>query len=745
MTTKNALRQTYTHSRLLSLLFIGAFLLFGQLANAQLYLNIDSQPGNQDIKVDFTVDSFQNIASFQFALTWDPAEVSFNRLEVDQLPVDFKWGEQDVENGILRLLWFNPSGFGTDLPNGANMFSIYFDALAVGVAQLEVDPVRGSMKTEVMQVQNGNFVEIPLIVNGGDLQLEGSFVGGTVFLDDNDNCLLEMGEDSLTNWRVEFANANRTYVLNTKANGTYGAFIDSGDYVVNVLPPNQLWQTCDSDVALNLPLNQMVTWDFGVSPAEDCPLLTVDITTDRLRRCFFSNYGVQYCNEGTVEAQDAYIEVTLDPFLIPVTATIPYTTNGNVLTFDIGTVGVNECGRFNIEVLVGCDSVALGQTHCTMAHIFPDSLCSGNDPYTGASLEVVGQCNELSGEVEFRIENVGQGDMQESVNYVIIEDVIMYTPVPIQLNSGEMSSPIQLPGNGSTYRLQVPQVTGHPGMDAPSVTVEGCGTNGQGSFSMGFVTQFPQNDADPFISINCTENVGSYDPNDKRGFPGGVGEEHFIEANTELEYIIRFQNTGTDTAFNVLIVDTISSLLDYSSIQLGASSHPYEFEMLDENVIRFAFPNILLPDSSTNLIGSNGFVSFKIQQQPDNAIGTEINNSAAIYFDFNDPIITNETYHTIGEDFILLSSQVVYRPDLQLNVYPNPTTASATFELSDADLGGLTFRLYDGMGRLLRVEEHPGHQFTFFRQQLGAGMYWYTLEQEGQLLGSGKLMIQPAD
>lgn len=44
-----------------------------------------------------------------------------------------------------------------------------------------------------------------------------------------------------------------------------------------------------------------------------------------------------------------------------------------------------------------------------------------------------------------------------------------------------------------------------------------------GSFSTGYVQQFPNPDQGQAVDIDCTANIGSYDPNDKQGMPIGYG------------------------------------------------------------------------------------------------------------------------------------------------------------------------------------------------------------------------------
>ena len=61
----------------------------------------------------------------------------------------------------------------------------------------------------------------------------------------------------------------------------------------------------------------------------------------------------------------------------------------------------------------------------------------------------------------------------------------------------------------------------------------------------------------------------------------------------------------------------------------------------------------MLPDSNVNEPASHGFIKFRIQQKASNPTGARIENTAAIYFDYNAPVLTNTTWHTIGNDFII--------------------------------------------------------------------------------------------
>ncbi len=155
----------------------------------------------------------------------------------------------------------------------------------------------------------------------------------------------------------------------------------------------------------------------------------------------------------------------------------------------------------------------------------------------------------------------------------------------------------------------------------------------------------------------------AYDPNDKQVFPNGVYTENFINHETQtLEYLIRFQNTGTDTAKNVVIKDPISNLLDISSIQILSTSHAMTYELIGNECI-FSFQDIYLPDSGASFVNSQGFVKFSIDIQGPKTHLMEIENFANIYFDFNPAIITNTSSVKLFDCNTILAPTVINIPN----------------------------------------------------------------------------------
>ncbi|MCW3109826.1 MAG: hypothetical protein JWQ09_4332 [Segetibacter sp.] len=146
--------------------------------------------------------------------------------------------------------------------------------------------------------------------------------------------------------------------------------------------------------------------------------------------------------------------------------------------------------------------------------------------------------------------------------------------------------------------------------------------------------------------------IGSYDPNDKTENNGGVIRPSQVKGADYLLYTIRFQNTGTDTAFNVVIRDTLSDKVDWNSLQMVSSSHNYQLNIKDGNKLTWSFNDIKLVDSFRNEPASHGYIVYKIKPQASLLPGDTIKNTAGIYFDYNLPVSTN-MQRTVVESSVL--------------------------------------------------------------------------------------------
>lgn len=190
--------------------------------------------------------------------------------------------------------------------------------------------------------------------------------------------------------------------------------------------------------------------------------------------------------------------------------------------------------------------------------------------------------------------------------------------------------------------------------------------------------------------------TGSFDPNDKLVLPAGDIYPEFVQNDGYIEYTVRFQNTGNDTAFTVIIIDTLSNYFDLSTFSVISHSHPMITNLYDEEVW-FRFNNILLPDSNTNEPLSHGFVKFKIKLLETVQIGDLIENTAYIYFDYNEPIITNTTQTLVTIPTGLCLKQQSHN----IEVFPNPSSGIINV-LVDSDMVNASYSVFDLRGRILK-------------------------------------------
>jgi len=585
-------------------------------------------------------------------------------------------------------------------------------------------------------------------------------VGGYAYQDYNQNCL----QDS-----IEIAGIpNQTFILQpgnisvqSNENGWWS--IDSlptGSYTVMADTTQANWElTCPATQSFTItnPDSIHIAPAFGFISNNPCPSPTVSLHAPFLRPGFSNQLVyVQACNDyaGSYQMDSVYVVVALDSLLMVDTASLAYSSLGNnqYQVYLADSLYPGQCVNFWLSTTLSTNAI-LGQSLCMEATIYPVNPCVLDTvpntniavpcmtPYDDSHLIIRASCIN-NDSVSFIITNLGDGNMtcQSEVRLFIDGQVIWLDS--IQLLSGEQAT-FNFLGDGRTWRMEVDQHPLHPGNSQPNATIELCGSGA--AWTPNLVNILPQDDADPINDIFCGEVRGSYDPNDKTGFPLGVSTDHNILANQKIEYLIRFQNTGTDTAFNITIRDTLSAHLDIFSVVSGVSSHDYSFKIHGPRVLEWTFNNIILPDSNANEPLSHGFVKFEVEQEPDLPLGTLIENTAAIYFDFNAPIITNTYFHTIKEDVYSLSVSVdePLVEDMQVLVHPNPFSHQTTIEVQGKDYQQLQLLVYDMRGqKVVQQSTASSNRIQLSRGNLTAGVYVYQLLGDEQLINTGKIVVK---
>jgi fimbrial isopeptide formation D2 family protein len=165
--------------------------------------------------------------------------------------------------------------------------------------------------------------------------------------------------------------------------------------------------------------------------------------------------------------------------------------------------------------------------------------------------------------------------------------------------------------------------------------------------------------------------LNSYDPNSK-----DVNHPTQINPNVqeEMQYVIHFQNDGNFNALDVVVTDVIDTDLDLSTFQLLGSKHGVATSInMATRTITFSFNDANLTPSSDDLEGSQGYVAYRIKENAGLAVGTEIENTANIYFDFNPAIVTNTTYNI--NQVLAVDKQVLET----ISMFPNPATSTIRF------------------------------------------------------------------
>ncbi|WP_299189596.1 T9SS type A sorting domain-containing protein [uncultured Aquimarina sp.] len=213
--------------------------------------------------------------------------------------------------------------------------------------------------------------------------------------------------------------------------------------------------------------------------------------------------------------------------------------------------------------------------------------------------------------------------------------------------------------------------------------------------------------------------VNSFDPNDKNVIEGSSLSIDKIDQY--LHYVIRFQNTGSASAINVIIKDLLDEKLDWETFYPLSSSHSFRVERVG-NEIEFIFEDIYLPDSTSDEVGSNGFIVFKIKPKSYVVPGDIIEGEASIYFDFNIPIITNTVSTEIVEDLLNVED---FESNTLIDVYPNPTYN--TIQIRGKESSFLNISIYSINGELIR-------QYELIKsiniEDLSKGIYFMKIETD---------------
>ncbi len=215
--------------------------------------------------------------------------------------------------------------------------------------------------------------------------------------------------------------------------------------------------------------------------------------------------------------------------------------------------------------------------------------------------------------------------------------------------------------------------------------------------------------------------VGSWDPNDKAVYP----QANMTTEEKDHNYTIRFQNKGTAPATFVIVRDDLDDNLDLQTLRNVSASHNFVLTVENTDELVFTFNNIMLPAEQDDAEASKGSISYTISQKDDLPVGTIIENTAYIYFDFNEAVITNTTANTIVEKTVGIKT---VKQNANVNVFPNPSNGLINV---NADAKIKTIKVFNLIGKqIFETKEINNKNALLSLHNTQDGIYLLKIETE---------------
>jgi uncharacterized repeat protein (TIGR01451 family) len=231
--------------------------------------------------------------------------------------------------------------------------------------------------------------------------------------------------------------------------------------------------------------------------------------------------------------------------------------------------------------------------------------------------------------------------------------------------------------------------------------------------------------------------VGSYDPNDKIESHGEKIDIDTFSSNDYLTYTIQFENTGSANAQFIRVEDLLNASLNPNSIEMLSSSHNYNLKRIGNQLI-WNFYAINLPPTSANPTASHGYIQFKIKPTTGFAIGDIIPNKAAIYFDYNPPIITN-----IFETEFVQSLRTSNFDTSNFVMYPNPTNTIVQIKLQNTSETISAVKIHNILGEKIKETLNPtSSEITVDISSFPKGVYLVEITTEKGYKQIKKLVVK---
>jgi uncharacterized repeat protein (TIGR01451 family) len=539
-------------------------------------------------------------------------------------------------------------------------------------------------------------------------------IKGSVFPDFNSNCLFNKPSEYNIPKILIHNKIENTYAVTTDSMYTMYLFDrDTADLKIINLDSN-LFVSCGKDsIVVDMTGKKDTSGvDFPIRSNKTGHCINItSFSSGLLRPGRWGDYQLYYQNNAFDTAYNAYIEIELDTAAIDsIKSPYSFTLTGTILRFNLGHVRPFGFSSVTYSIKLKT-TVIIGSSHCHRAKVYPICNLYPSAVYDSSEIQPMMRClpNDT---VEFTLKNIGLRDQKDWGHSIIYVDELILKTDSFKLTVGNSRVFKYKLDTNKVFTAEVFNSNFHPVTPILIRHNDLC-ANKRPMIPSNPALNFSRHDEAKEYEEACTIVRGSYDPNMKSVLPVGMFSQHYTATGTELKYRLDFQNTGTDTAFRVVLVDTLSADLDMASFVPGASSHSYRVEF-GGRAVKFIFDPIALVDSFKNEPLSHGYVCFKIKHKKGIAPKTKIENFVDIYFDYNAPVRTNTVFNTIFDTIQIYvpkaadttkgkdsTSSIQGVNQTSIIVFPNPTTDKFFIQMSEP-VKNLAIEIYDMQGRLTK-------------------------------------------
>lgn len=600
-------------------------------------------------------------------------------------------------------------------------------------------PVLQSISANGNMISNFNIQNCPLfftlvMIDNQLTTLDLSDVPSTVIVEVENNVLenLILADDNEI-YQIKLANNLLTEInLNNCVNLNWGSF-GSNPNLESILLKNGSIESLFNININNLPNLQYVCADDEQLNAVQAWLTVngygnVNINT----YCSFTPGGEFYEIQGQTqfdfESDGCSITDAIVPFMT-------YTINDG----SIEAMGVADgTGLYHIPVQAGNYTITPVSIDPTLFDVIPESFTvnfpSENSPFEQDICIVPNSVtNDLevtivpitparpgfNSDYQLLVKNVGNQILSGNVNLSYPQDVVTFIESDIPFDTSDINSltwnfndlvPFQSFAINIMYNVNPPTDPNFP------VNIDDVLTY--------IATVNPvTDDITPENNVFTLDQivVGSFDPNDIVCLEG----ENILlnEVGDYVHYRIRFENTGTFPAENIVVENLIDiQKFDLSSLKVLSGNHEF-VTRITGNKIEFIFENINLPFDDAN---NDGYILYKIKTQATLEEGDTFVNNANIYFDFNFPIETNNYSTTVVtenlsvNDFEMLDS---------VTIYPNPVEDVLTIR---SQFNIEKIQIFNLLGKLIQEIKPSQNSHDINVSYLTDGVYFINFQTENK-------------